>query len=287
MAEQIAAQKRSNRDALPYFDAFAGHREHLTALVVNGASADARLRLCVLGAGNCHDLDLSRLSELYDEIHLVDVDESALERARDRQDAATRSKIVCYAPVDLSGLADRLDRWAVMQVESDELVRHPSNTCNQIASCLPGPFDVVISTCVLTQLQWAALNVLSDTHQLFGAIREILTLTHLRTLAALTAPGGHAILATDLVSNLTYPLEQLAKDREPKDLVQDVLESGGAIHVANPHRLSWIARTDPMLRHTVRVSDPVDAWLWHNGPERVFLVYALELQRQPFERQRA
>ena len=29
--------------------------------------------LCVLGAGNCNDLDLRRLSSLFDEVHLVDL----------------------------------------------------------------------------------------------------------------------------------------------------------------------------------------------------------------------
>ena len=42
-------------------------------------------RLCVLGAGNCNDLDLRRLSERFDEIHLIDLDPAALGEAVRRQ----------------------------------------------------------------------------------------------------------------------------------------------------------------------------------------------------------
>ncbi len=41
---------------------------------------------------------------------------------------------------------------------------------------------------------------------------------------------------------------------------------------------------DPVLKRVVYASDPVDLWLWHNGPERTFLVYAMELLRRKVER---
>ena len=90
MAAEIDAQKTSNRSALSQLDAFTGHREHLTALVRASVSPSERKRLCVLGAGNCHDLDLGELAELYAEIHLVDIDEAAIEGARERQPPRAR-----------------------------------------------------------------------------------------------------------------------------------------------------------------------------------------------------
>jgi hypothetical protein len=284
MAAQIDAQKVSNRSALPHFDAFARHREHLTALVKRDVSPDERRRLCVLGAGNCHDLDLGDLAELYGEIHLVDIDEAALEGAWERQSARARSKIVRHAPVDLSGLVDKLDRWSRMIADAEELMNHPSETCARLAALLPGPFDVVLSSCVLTQMQLAALNVLSSGHPLFQAVREILNLTHLRTLAALTTPGGRAILATDLVSSQTFPIEQVAAGRDLGELFQELVATNEGIHVANPRQLSWTAKVDPILSKAVRIAYPLDTWLWQNGPEHVLLVYAMELRRQMLER---
>jgi hypothetical protein len=139
----VEAQKTSNRSALPHAASFAGHRERLTAIIAAGIAQGAGGRLCVLGAGNCHDLDLTHLATLFGEIHLVDIDAAAIEGARDRQDETTKSRIVCHAPIDLSGLVDRIDRWKQMQVTPDEVMNHPAEASRHIADALPGPFDVV------------------------------------------------------------------------------------------------------------------------------------------------
>jgi hypothetical protein len=277
MAQQIDAQKGSNRSALPHFDTFSGHREHLTALALRGVTPGARL--CVLGAGNCHDLDLAKLTEAYGEVHLVDVDEAALAAAWARQKGRVRRKIFRHAPLDLSGLVDHLDRWADGRVDPAEIMDHPIRVCDAIMARLPGPFDVVLSACLLTQVQWAVLNVLSDTHPLFEAVREISSLTHLRLLAALTAPGGRALLATDIVSNVDRALENRVEGRDLRDVLAEIVAGGEAIYVADPRHLAWLTTVDPMLARSTTMSPPLDAWLWQNGPRRVFLVYAVELAR--------
>jgi len=279
MAAEIAAQKLSNRNALPHFDAFAGHREHSTNVASTRIERKRQQRLCVLGAGNCHDLDLARLSQVYAEIHLVDIDDEALEGAWKRQAADVRDRVFRHAPVDLSGLGGKLDRWAEMRVLPEEILRHPAATCEELVARLPGPFDVVLSSCVLTQLQWAVLKVLSPAHRLFAAVREISNLTHLRTLAALCTPGGRAVIVTDFASSDTYPLAQMAASGDVHDLFRELVDTHQGIHVAHPHHLAWVARNDPVLQRSVRMSAPLDAWLWQNGPERLFLVYAVELRR--------
>jgi hypothetical protein len=277
--EGVEAQRASNRSALPHEASFAGHRERLTAIVAQGAESDAGGRLCVLGAGNCHDLDLARLSAAFREIHLVDIDAAAIEGARDRQEEAVRSRIVCHAPVDLSGLVDRIDRWKQMQVTPDEVMNHPAEASRKIVETLPGPFDVVLSACVLTQLQLFALEVLTPTHRLFEAVRQIVNLTHLRTLARLIAPDGRAILATDVISSKTYPLDDIEPGADLPKLMAELLDKK-AIYAAHPGLLAWMGGEDPMLSRTVQISSPSDVWLWNNGPQLVFLVYALEMKRK-------
>ncbi len=279
MATEIAEQKRANRSALPHFDAFAGHREHLTSVVISGASRDAQQRLCVFGAGNCLDLDLERLGRLYAEIHLVDIDDEALDGAWNRLGSGVRHRVFRHAPVDLSGLFGKLDRWAEMRVSPEEIIGHPAATCEDLLARLPGPFEVVLSSCLLTQLQWAVLNVLTPAHRLFAAVREIVTLTHLRTLAALSSAGGRAILATDFASSDNPPLARLADSSDLHDLFRELVDGHEGILVAHPHHLAWVTRNDPILQKTVRMSAPLDAWLWQNGPERLFLVYAVALRR--------
>jgi hypothetical protein len=274
----LEAQKASNRSALAHAASFAGHRQRLTAVV--SAGAEPGQRLCVLGAGNCYDLDLERLASVFGAIHLVDVDADAIHGARERESASVRERIVGHAPIDLSGLVERLDRWKEMRVTPDEVMNLPGEVAGKIAEALPGPFDVVLSACVLTQLQLFVLDVLTAEHRLFEAVRQMVNLAHLRTLARLVAPMGHAILATDLVSSKTYPLDAVAAETDPAALMTELLAGNHAIYAAHPSLIAWMCREDPVLSRTVQLAPPRDVWLWHNGPELVFLVYAMLMTRR-------
>jgi hypothetical protein len=68
-----------NRDTADSWHRYSEHRARVTALAPGGDSC------AVLGAGNCNDLDLDALTGRYREIHLIDLDAEALERARARQ----------------------------------------------------------------------------------------------------------------------------------------------------------------------------------------------------------
>ena len=73
-AEQIEEQKQNNRSALAHRSWFAPHQKRLTDLICSRAAPGQTVRLCVLGAGNCFDLELSRLTQSFAEVHLVDID---------------------------------------------------------------------------------------------------------------------------------------------------------------------------------------------------------------------
>ena len=64
----------STRDC---WDGYAHHRSVVTELLVRASSSD-KSSLCVLGAGNCNDLDLQQLQHNFSEIHLVDLDDEAI-----------------------------------------------------------------------------------------------------------------------------------------------------------------------------------------------------------------
>ena len=274
----IDEQRDANRSTLAWFDEYQEHRERLTRLVVDGVPAGSPLRLCVLGAGNCYDLDLATVAEHFAEIHLVDIDAEALEGARARQNPEVAKRLVLHAPVDLTGFLDKLDAWSRMEVTEQELSTHPADTAKELAARL-GTFDLVVSACLVTQMQLSVLNALGDAHRLFDAVRHTLAFTHLYTLFELTAPSGRALLVTDVLSNKNYHyLDRLPAGADMMKLLTDVMAAERMIYAARPGIFHLFAR-DESLKDEVTLSAPIAAWLWRNGPDTRFLVYAMELRR--------
>lgn len=277
IGEQLAA----NRSSLGERARFAGHRERLTALCGRHAGARGERSLCVLGAGNANDLDLERLAARYRAIHLVDLDAEALEAARERESAATRARLVPHAPVDVSGMLDRLTRWAAWQVTPEELAQHPLEHATTLAARLGGPFDVVLSACLLTQMQLGVLTVLGDRHQLFEAVRHTLTLSHLSALSRLTAPGGQVLVASDLSASEIAPSIMATPDELLPELVPRLVAEGRVFQVAQPGLVRSMVLDSPVLARELELGPALEAWRWQNGPTRCFLVYALEGRRLP------
>ncbi|HEX2673021.1 MAG TPA: hypothetical protein VHM25_19205, partial [Polyangiaceae bacterium] len=207
------------------------------------------------------------------------IDAEALARAFARQDPATKERLVLHASLDLSGFLDRIDRWSRFQVTPSELMDHGEATAQQLRQRLGGPFDVVLSACMLSQMQLSVLNVLGEQHRLFEAVRWTLNLTHFRTLAALTRPDGVGLFTTDVSSTLLHPLDRLAPDTDWVALVRELSKARRTFDFADPKRLAELLRDDPVLRAAFPHFDVSEAWLWSNGPETRFLVYASELRR--------
>ena len=269
----------SNLSALPYYEDFRNHRERLTARVVAAAGANASL--CVLGAGNCFDLDLAAVTQHYAEVHLVDIDAAAVQGTVTRQNASTQQRLVVHGQVDLSGLHDRIDRWAQLQVTPEELMSHAERTSRQVGAQIGRCFDVVLSACMLSQMHLSLLSALSDAHPLFQAASWTLNLTHFRTLAHLTRPGGAALFVTD-VSAAQVAVDATTPTLDCLQRVQEVLGSGRAFDFADPTRLQAMLAEDPILRTIFPNWTMDDAWVWNNGPVSKFLVYASTLPRAEF-----
>lgn len=274
-AEHVIA----NASALPHYDAFAEHRQRLTSLALAAAPPAGRGSLCVLGAGNCFDLDLEALAIHYGEVHLVDIDAAALQRAATRQTANVQQRLVCHAPVDVSGLLGPIERWARFEVTPDELVNHGASTAVSIQQRLGTSFDVVLSACMLSQMQLSVLHALGQEHRLFQAVRWTLNLTHFRTLAELTASGGISLFATDVTSDDIYPLQATYDTQSGLAALKAATQAGKVFDFAAPDAIAALLQDDPALRQAFSAAVWKDAWLWTNGPQARFLVYACQLSR--------
>jgi hypothetical protein len=256
---------------------FEGHRKKVTALLAERARTP-EARLCLLGAGNANDIELDTLLERYAEIHLVDLDPDALARAALTVTGPHSKKLVRHAPVDVSGVLDKLERWSAMQLTPEELMGHPQATATALLRATGGPFDVVASTCILTQIQRAPVAVLGDAHRLFEAVRHTLTVTHVRVLHALTRPGGSALFVTDVSADRITSLPDDDPNTNFAPLVSALVLEGNVFQVAQPDLIRSVVKDDPVLSKDIRVSPVLDAWFWLNGPDQRFLVYALELE---------
>jgi hypothetical protein len=281
-ARALAAQVLSNRSAVGHGDSFAGHRARLTREIVARAPAGGAGRLALLGAGNALDVDLGALGAAYAEVHLVDVDAEAVERARAAAPEAVRARLRVAAPVDVSGFWHGLERWQQRPPASEALAEEVRASAGAVAAAAPGaPFDVVVSCCLLTQLQLVLLEALGDGAPQFVELRQAVSAIHVRVLVGLTAAGGTALLATELVSSDTYALlDFLDESADLGRLMSDLLHANNVIHVAHPGVVSAELRRDPALRATTTIRFPIGPWLWKNGPDMTFLVYAMEIKKQ-------
>lgn len=276
---EVNQQRLANQSSLPHAPLYTSHRQHLTRELLPRASSEPVSSICILGAGNCNDVELDTLLQHYREVHLVDLDAQALEHALARVPEGERHRVHCHAPLDLSGMLPTLDRWQRFQLTPEELIRHPEATAQALAKRLGAEFDVVASACLITQMQLAVLQALGENHRLFQAIRHTLSVTHLRTLTALTRPGGRVVFASDLVASDHLPLADDASATDLQRILDDAVREGHAMYVAHPGVLGAILRDDPLLKRDLRPEPITNVWLWQQGPARRFLVYAQHFVR--------
>jgi hypothetical protein len=258
------------------WDLYAGHRARFTdALVESSNPGD---RVCILGAGACNDVDLERIAGRASEIHLVDIDKAALVGAVRRQSMPVQNRLRVHAPVDLSGFESRLKHWKRVMPTPGEIEAMGSSTLRSFA-VLEGPFDLVVSACVLTQMSFRLLDAFGESHPLLGLARLSLVRTHLATLLGLTRRGGTALLVSDLTSSTSFPVETRAEGRTMFDLMGDIVEQGAFYHAANPNLIEDLVERDPDLRTMTGSPELLEPWLWTGAFDRTYFVYALRFRR--------
>jgi len=274
------AEQQGNRDTRDLWERFGRHRQRVTAEILALAPTgnhERGGRLCLLGAGNANDLDLEALAGRFDEVHLVDIDPSALDRAMGRQSPSVRAKLFTHAPVDLSGLYHLLERTADLP-PADALVN--AGTAEVIRQ-LPGDFDVVASCCVASQMSWAIGHLASPDPVFVPMLEQSLLRIHLRTMLRLIRPTGAALLVSDLTSSLFYPpLDEIAPDSDLRGLIHKLAEAYLAYTVCNPILVRQILRRDEELAATCEFPALGDPWLWAGPKELTYLVYPFVLRRK-------
>jgi hypothetical protein len=180
--------------------------------VLRRARGESGKTLCVLGPGNGNDIDLGTLAREFEKVALVDLDEDAVRRAVSRLSSEEAVRVETHCPVELSGVLPVLESWRARGRRTDEDITAVKRTVVAAARPAVGSFDVVASTCILTQLIDAVYMSLPTKHrrrdELLMAVRD----RHLEMILELVNPGGVGVLVTDFaVAEGTQELEPLAE----------------------------------------------------------------------------
>ncbi len=269
-----------NRRFPDSWQGYAGHRQRVAALIEGFGSGGA---LCVLGAGNCNDLDLERLARQFAGIHLADLDGEAMERARDGQGARVKDQIVLHPNVDCSGMLEHLDTWGDHFPERSVLGQAAVAAAQNIVRGLGRSFSAVVSACVLSQLAMPFQRAWVTSRANWGDLLSTISAVHLATLAGATQPGGRGLLVIDTSSSKDTPALADQRGRSAEELeefVSEALEAGGLALRPNPWDLLR-QLASPGLRSLVQGPELTAPWLWNLGADTQ-LVYAITF-RHPEE----
>lgn len=138
------------------------HRQCSRDMILRAAHAATPGRVAVLGAGACEEIPLEKLAERFAEVVLNDVEPQPLQQAVDALDLAVEDRRKLRIEVaDLSGvtqpalerikqaLADAGDAAGAMDAMAAAL-----ETVEPTAFPIAGPFDLVVASCLLSQLHF-------------------------------------------------------------------------------------------------------------------------------------
>lgn len=253
---------------------YAPHRRQLMQLVEAAGSGG---KLAVFGAGNASDLELSWLVERFDEVHLIDFDGQALERARARHALSKPERLYLHAATDLSGLLEHLDDWGEEFPTPHALAQATLAATRALVQKL-GPFDVTLSTCVLSQLALPFRRAWVASRTTWGQLSSAVLSVHLGTLVGTTRRAG--ILVCDVQTTQRAPGLDHYRDRPGHELeafVREQVASGTLALHPDPHQLlSWFRA--PGLAPSIAEANVLPPWLWDLGEVRQ-LVYGLTFRK--------
>lgn len=270
-----ANQRQQNASSKMRWQSFGSHRMEVARLLSRAAAEGGagRPTLCVLGAGNCNDLELPRLAERFGEVHLVDIDRGAIELAATQQGVREWPGLRLHGPIDLTGIAHVVSRWVNWTPPQQE-----RDLATELASTAPlpevGTFDVVLSPCLLSQLIYSVSRVLKMRSLTDDALVAAVRKRHLRMLAELLRPGGVGVMAIDLVAQETFPNLAKATAADLDELMPRLLQEGFYFKGIEPALVESGLRDAGITR-----IDFTRPWLWQFGRARRFLVYGVLFRR--------
>lgn len=262
-----------NLSSREHWDTFAEHRRHVTGLITGQGT-----RVAILGAGNGNDLDLPAILAGCKELHLFDLDPSALEFASNRQGVASHPALHLHGGVDVTGASQMIACWTpTTTIAASELEALATWPANRVAPTLPRGFDLVASTCLLSQLMESARFTLGPNQPSLNSVERAIRTGHLRLLERMASPRGRAILITEVVSSSTVPKLPQIPDHELPGLLQDLGRDANHFRWVHPTEVASVVGSDPAIRSRVLDAAPIPPWRWRLF-DRLYLVSGVTIR---------
>ena len=264
-------QSRMSLSTQGQWNLYAPHRRKIEELIRPTRTGE---RLCVLGAGNCNDLDLTWLVEAFAEVHLVDIDPAALGRAVSRQGVAGNPRISLHAPFDLTAIAHLTAGWKGRRVGEREIdCALEAVRSGEATVAAGGGFDLVLSPCVLSQLWCGMRDLVGKDHPRWPALKAAIGARHARTIVRSLAPRGRGVAIVDLTSTKSIPgLERATPDDAP-GVMETALATGKYFKGLEPR-----AVTEAFTRAGAKAIAMSPPWIWHLAWQKAFLCYGMTVR---------
>ncbi len=206
---------------------------------------------CVLGAGECHDLDLQEMLKRFHEVHLVDRNGESMTAGLEQQKLNSHVRIIRHDGIDISGADALLDEFATSR-DGSRIVKLLSQKMPVSLKAM-GQFDVLISANMMPELMARAVSRLGIEDPHLAQVLASLRVAHIETMLNMTRPGGQAFLVTELSTSQHIP-ELVAA---PDDL-NAILMAPESVRRMNPGCNPAII--DRVLRETPAIIDRIERY---------------------------
>jgi hypothetical protein len=270
----IEDQVERNLESKDRWGLYYSHRQKILEIIRSKSSSNSD-KICILGAGNCNDLNLNILANQFKEVHLVDLDGQAIRNGISRQGLDYCSRLHVHGTVDLTNSLWFLSKFNQEIKPSESEVKQFIQESNFYLNLYTSEsFDVVVSVCILTQLINTTIYSLGHNHPCLFDFILMTRNYHLKYLTNLLKPKGWGLLITDIVSSDSFAKMESIPEESFPNTVNQLIINQNFFHGVNPYKISAMLSSDPLLSK-VRMLRP---WRWSFGP-RVYAVCAIEAQR--------
>ena len=255
------------------WECYENHREIVTRSILSQREAESD-RLVVLGTGECLDIDLKALSESFAHVKLVDIVSST--NGIERQGVSGKN-VDFVGGVDLSGVFEELNQYR--REPSRRLLDEIIHKADDFVIDLNEEFDVVASTCLLSQIINHGFECVGMEEHRFIELITALRIRHLETMLGLLKPGGRGVLVTDFVASTSLEELKTAKVGELSKLLANAIQAKNYFHGLNPKRVHGVFAEERIAKQvtSASLSNP---WRWIATPDLVYACFAMLFEKK-------